>query len=35
MMRYRKVPEDIFSASPDTMQQLLMALLAGPGAVGQ
>ena len=35
MMRYRRVPQDIFSGSPGTMQKMLMALLAGPGAVGQ
>jgi spermidine synthase len=35
MMRYRKVPQDIFTGSPETMQQMVNALLAGPGAVGQ
>jgi spermidine synthase len=35
MMRYRQVPQDIFTGSLETMQQMRMALLAGPGAVGQ
>ena len=35
MMRYRQVPQDIFTGSLDTMQKMRMALLAGPGAVGQ